>query len=128
MWKIPPETTRHSRTWMAWPWDGNIWNRIPGTSLKCCQSAFDRLVRTILNYENVSLLARDMDAAELTTLSEAGIFGALFLLYFFYLFFFFSHFFLIFFSFSSHFLYSFSFILYLCFFLVVAFLSFFLLK
>jgi agmatine deiminase len=50
---------------MAWPWDGNIWNHIPGTSLKCSQDAFDRLVRTVLNYENVSLLARDIDAAEL---------------------------------------------------------------
>jgi agmatine deiminase len=65
MWKIPPETTRHSRTWIAWPWDGNIWNHIPGTSLKSSQDALDRLVRTILNYENVSLLARDIDAAEL---------------------------------------------------------------
>jgi agmatine deiminase len=50
---------------MAWPWDGSIWNHIPGTSLKSSQDAFDRLVRTILNYENVSLLARDTDAAEL---------------------------------------------------------------
>jgi agmatine deiminase len=65
MWKIPPETARHSRTWLAWPWDGGIWNHIPGTSLRHSQDAFDRLVRAILNYENVSLLARDIDATEL---------------------------------------------------------------
>jgi agmatine deiminase len=65
MWKIPPETYPHSRTWTAWPWNGEIWNNIPGTSLESCQLAIDRLVRAILNYENVALLARKSDAREL---------------------------------------------------------------
>ena len=65
MWKIPPETCRHIRTWMAWPWDGDIWNSTPGTSLESSQEAIDRLVRVISNYENVSLLVRDADALEL---------------------------------------------------------------
>lgn len=64
MWKIPPETSRHVRTWMAWPWDGEIWNNTPGTSLEASQETIDRLVRVISNYENVALLVRDSDALE----------------------------------------------------------------
>lgn len=64
MWKIPPETSRHIRTWMAWPWDGEIWNNTPGTSLESSQETIDRLVRVISNYENVALLVRDSDALE----------------------------------------------------------------
>lgn len=64
MWKIPPETTRHSRTWMSWPWDGDIWNHTPGTSLEPSQGAIDRLARVISNYENVALLVREPDALE----------------------------------------------------------------
>lgn len=62
MWKIPPETGRHKQTWMAWPWDGNLWDNIPGTSLESAQRTIDRLVRAILNYEDVSLLVREPDA------------------------------------------------------------------
>lgn len=65
MWKVPPEGARHSRTWMAWPWDGRVWNRVPGTNLHLCQQAIDKLVRAILNYEQVALLARECDAASL---------------------------------------------------------------
>ena len=57
MWQIPHEAEHHSRTWMAWPWDSSIWNCIPGTNLREAQDAVERLIRTILKYENVSLLA-----------------------------------------------------------------------
>ena len=49
---------------MAWPWNGEIWNNIPGTSLKSSQGAIDRLARVISNYENVALLVREPDALE----------------------------------------------------------------
>ncbi|MGY3547349.1 agmatine deiminase family protein [Bradyrhizobium sp. USDA 4469] len=65
MWKIPSESAQHCRTWLAWPWDGNIWDRIPGTGLKACQDAIDRLVRAMLNYENVALVVRETDARQL---------------------------------------------------------------
>lgn len=65
MWRIPWEAARHGRTWMAWPWDSTIWNCIPGTSLQKAQEAIDRLVRTILKYENVSLLVPNDQKCEL---------------------------------------------------------------
>jgi len=65
MWKVPPDTAMHSRTWMAWPWDSRIWNAVPGTNLRLCQQTIDRLIRSVLNYESVSLLVREADAASI---------------------------------------------------------------
>jgi agmatine deiminase len=56
MWKIPPESGRHRRTWMAWPWDKTIWDKIPDTDLLTAQKTFDQIVRKIAKYEDVSLL------------------------------------------------------------------------
>ena len=50
---------------MAWPWDPSIWNCIPGTNLTEAQEAIDRLIRTILKYEKVCLLAPGKDKLEL---------------------------------------------------------------
>jgi agmatine deiminase len=57
MWKIPPDSGTHNRTWVAWPWDSEIWDRIPGTNLQHAQNAIERLIRFIVRYENVSVLA-----------------------------------------------------------------------
>jgi agmatine deiminase len=65
MWRIPHEAEHHSCTWMAWPWDSSIWNCIPGTNLREAQGAIDRLLRTILKYEKVRLLAPSNDKFEL---------------------------------------------------------------
>ena len=56
MWKIPHESELHSRTWMAWPWDADVWDRIPGTDLKRAQETVEQLVQLISQYERVSLL------------------------------------------------------------------------
>ncbi|WP_162161317.1 agmatine deiminase family protein [Afipia birgiae] len=65
MWKIPPEYEYHRRTWLAWPWDHDIWNGIQGTNLKLCQDSIDRLVRVIANYEDVSIVAMECDLSKL---------------------------------------------------------------
>jgi agmatine deiminase len=65
MWRIPHEGAPHKCTWMAWPWDSGIWNNIPGTSLEDAQDTIDRLIRIILKYENVCLLAPKSDEREL---------------------------------------------------------------
>ena len=56
MWKIPRESELHSHTWMAWPWNADVWNHIPGTDLIKAQETIERLVQLISKYEPVSLL------------------------------------------------------------------------
>lgn len=64
-WRVPSERHPHARTWLAWPWNANIWDNIPGTSLRLAQEAMDQLIRCVANYEDVALLVRDCDAAAL---------------------------------------------------------------
>jgi agmatine deiminase len=55
-WRIPSEFEPHNRTWMAWPWDAHIWNRIPATDLARAQETIESLALLISKYEKVSLL------------------------------------------------------------------------
>ena len=52
MWKIPPEHSKHKRTWMAFPWDERIW----GSHLAAAQKAVTRLMQAISSSEPVSLI------------------------------------------------------------------------
>ena len=64
MWKIPLESERHNSTWLAWPWNSQRWDGVTGSSLYAAQDFVDRLIRTILDFENVMLLVRETEASE----------------------------------------------------------------
>jgi agmatine deiminase len=57
MWKIPPEHGPHRQTWMAFPWDKRIWR----SDLEAAQNTVADLVRTISQFEKVSLLVPPKD-------------------------------------------------------------------
>src|SRR4051812_19461674 len=65
MWKVSSDAVQHRRTWVAWPWDSAIWDGIQDSSLKASQAAMERLIWCILNYEDVSLIARDGEALDI---------------------------------------------------------------
>lgn len=57
---MPAEWQPHTRCWMAWPCNADIWTR----GLVFARTNFAQVVRAILEFEPVSLLVRPEDRAE----------------------------------------------------------------
>ncbi|MFD0264773.1 agmatine/peptidylarginine deiminase [Kitasatospora indigofera] len=64
-YRVPIDTVRHTRTWMAWPDSTAIWNgsRRGGTSLAGIQANIALIANTIAKYEPVIMCANPASAA-----------------------------------------------------------------
>ncbi|MEV7186921.1 agmatine deiminase family protein [Kitasatospora sp. NPDC093102] len=58
--RVPPDTVRHTRTWMAWPDNSTIWrNKLSGV-----QANIALIARTIAKYEPVTMCANPASVAK----------------------------------------------------------------